>query len=148
MRREKEVRLRTQQHIMSFFHKNLGKIVLLTVLGAAFLGMTTGIHQAHAASISPSASDVSSIIQDVFGPDAPAAMSIAWCESSYNPNAVNSIAIGNSYAEGLFQILVPSTWNTTSQAGNSPFDARANTIAAHEIFVRDVYSWREWACQP
>jgi hypothetical protein len=149
--KEKEVRLRKQQHVMSFFYRNLSKFVLLVVLGAAFFGITNGIqaiHQAHAETAAPSSSDVGNIIQDVFGPDAPTAMRIAWCESSYNPNAINSIAIGDSYAEGLFQILVPSTWNTTSQAGNSPFDARANAIAAHEIFIRDGHSWREWACQP
>jgi hypothetical protein len=143
--------LKKQQHIINFCCGNTGKFVLLVILGAAFFGITNGIqalHQAHAATASPSASNVENIIQDVFGPDAPAAMRIAWCESSYDPNAVNSIAIGDSRAEGLFQILVPSTWNTTSQAGNSPFDPRANAIAAHEIFIRDGHSWREWACQP
>jgi LysM repeat protein len=89
-----------------------------------------------------------SIINEIFGADAPAALRIAMCESSLNPNAVNNISIGGSHAEGLFQILYPSTWNTTSQAAMSPFNARANAIAAHEIFVRDGHSWREWACQP
>ena len=88
------------------------------------------------------------IIHQVFGPDAPAAMNIARCESTFNPSAVNSIAIGGSHAEGLFQILYPSTWYTTSQAHSSPFDARANAIAAHEIFMRDGHSRREWACRP
>jgi lysozyme len=88
------------------------------------------------------------IIDDVFGADAVAATRIATCESSLNPSAVNGISIGGSHAKGLFQILHPSTWSTTSQAGMSPFDARANTIAAHEIFVRDGHSWREWACRP
>ena len=86
------------------------------------------------------------IINEVFGADAPAALRIAMCESSLNPNAVNSTPIGGSHARGLFQILYPSTWNTTSQAAMSPFNARANTIAAHEIFIRDGHSWREWAC--
>lgn len=89
-----------------------------------------------------------SIINEVFGPDAPEALNIAMCESSFNPNAVNAIAIGGSHAEGLFQILYPSTWNTTSQAAMSPFNAMANTVAAHEIFIRDGHSWREWACRP
>ena len=98
--------------------------------------------------ISAESSDASptSIINDVFGSDAPAAMHIATCESSLNPNAVNGIAIGGSHAKGLFQILHPSTWDTTSEAAMSPFDARANAIAAHEIFMRDGHSWREWAC--
>jgi LysM repeat protein len=89
-----------------------------------------------------------SVINEVFGSDAPSAQRIAMCESSLNPSAANSTPIGGSHAEGLFQILYPSTWNTTSQAGASPFNARANAIAAHEIFARDGHSWREWACQP
>jgi LysM repeat protein len=89
-----------------------------------------------------------SIINDVFGSDASSATHIAMCESTLNPNAVNSIPIGGSHAKGLFQILHPSTWSTTSQSGMSPFDAKANAIAAHEIFVRDGHSWREWACRP
>ncbi len=89
-----------------------------------------------------------STIHDVFGADASAAMHVATCESSLNPNAVNQISISGSHAEGLFQILYPSTWQGTSQAPMSPFDARANAIAAHDIFVRDGHSWKEWSCQP
>ena len=140
-----------RQHVISLIYNNLGKIILVVALSATIFGITSKAQftqKAHAETTSPSASDVQNVIQNVFGPDAPAAMNIAWCESSDNPNAVNSTAIGNSHAEGLFQILYPSTWYTTSQAGNSPFDITANTIAAHEIFVRDGYSWREWACQP
>jgi hypothetical protein len=143
--------LRIQQHIMSSLSGKLGKIVLIIILGAAFFGIANGvqaIQQASAKNASSSSSSAQSVIQDVFGADAPAAMNIAWCESSNNSNAVNSTAIGDSRAEGLFQILYPSTWNTTSQAGNSPFDARANALAAYEIFIRDGHSWREWACQP
>jgi LysM repeat protein len=116
-----------------------------------------GAHGTQAASASTStyetlaltmADSTTSIINEVFGSDAPAALRIAMCESTLNPNAVNSTPIGGSHAEGLFQILYPSTWSTTSQAGASPFNARANAIAAHEIFMRDGHSWREWACQP
>jgi hypothetical protein len=140
-----------QQHIINSLCGNIGKIILIVVLGAAFFGIANRVQvtqKAHAETAAPSISSVQSIIQNVFGADAPAAMNIAWCESTDNPNAINSTAIGNSHAEGLFQILYPSTWYTTSQAGNSPFDASANTIAAHEIFIRDGHSWREWACQP
>ncbi len=104
--------------------------------------------QSNAASTQSSAAPPKSIINDVFGSDAPSAIHIATCESSLNPNAVNWISIGGSHAKGLFQILHPSTWNTTSEAAVSPFDARANAIAAHEIFLRDGHSWREWACHP
>ncbi|GHO42580.1 hypothetical protein KSX_07430 [Ktedonospora formicarum] len=91
---------------------------------------------------------VEGMIDDVFGTYAPAAKRVAMCESTMNPNATNSISIGGSHAAGVFQILYPSTWNTTSQASKSPYDAQANIQAAYEIFSRDGYSWREWACQP
>ncbi len=96
---------------------------------------------------SSNGSSIADMINSVFGPYAASAQHIAMCESTMNPNATNSVAIGGSHAAGLFQILYPSTWNTTSQAGASPYDAHANIVAAHEIFVRDGYSWREWECQ-
>lgn len=87
------------------------------------------------------------MIDQVFGADAPTAVRIATCESGLNPNAYNPTSIGGSHAAGLFQILYPSTWYTTPEAGLSPYDAMANIQAAHSIFVRDGYSWREWVCQ-
>jgi Transglycosylase SLT domain len=143
--------LKKQQHVMTWLRASLGKIILSVVLGSACFGVANNVLSAqpvHAASVSPADSSVVGIIQQVFGPDAPSAMNIARCESTFNSNAVNSIAIGGSHAEGLFQILYPSTWYTTSQAHSSPFDARANAIAAHEIFIRDGHSWREWECRP
>jgi len=50
----------------------------------------------------------------------------------------------HSHATGLWQILYPSTWLTTSQGVQLPYDAYANTLAAYQIFQRDGYSWREW----
>ncbi len=85
---------------------------------------------------------VPAIINQVFGAYGPAATNIARCESGLNPGAYNP-----SGASGLFQIM-PGTWAGTSQAGSSPYNAYANAVAAHEIFVRDGYSWREWVCQP
>jgi len=85
---------------------------------------------------------IPAIINQVFGAYAPAAMNVARCESGLNPGAYNP-----SGASGLFQIM-PGTWAGTSQAGSSPYNAYANAVAAHEIFVRDGYSWREWVCQP
>ncbi len=96
----------------------------------------------------PGSAEVVGIIQSVFGSYSDAAIAVARCESSLNPSAVNPTPIGGSHATGLFQILYPSTWNTTSQAGNSPYDAQANTDAAYQIFKRDGYSWREWSCKP
>jgi hypothetical protein len=87
-------------------------------------------------------------IQAVFGPYSAGALNIARCESGYDPNARNTIAIGNSHAEGVFQILYPSTWNGTSYHNYSPYNSWANIRAAYEIFKRDGYSWREWACRP
>jgi hypothetical protein len=84
----------------------------------------------------------------VFGGYSQGALAVARCESGYDPNAWNSYPIGNSHAEGVFQILYPSTWDTTSYAGNSPYNYVANIHAAYQIFSRDGHSWREWACQP
>ena len=77
-----------------------------------------------------------------------AALNIARCESGFNPSAVNPIVVLNSHAQGVFQILYPSTWNSTSYAGQSPFDYHANIRAAYQIFARDGFSWREWQCRP
>jgi hypothetical protein len=145
------VNLKVQQNIATSIRTIISKAALAVVLGASFFGIATSVQeasQAQAATISPATSNIQAIIQQVFGADAPSAMRIVACESNFNPNAVNSISIAGSHAQGLFQILYPSTWNTTSQAGKSPFDPMANTLAAHEIFVRDGHSWREWACQP
>ncbi len=84
----------------------------------------------------------------IFGGYSTGALNVARCESGYNPNAYNPYAIGNSHAEGVFQILYPSTWYTTSFANSSPYDAVTNIRAAYQIFSRDGYTWQEWACQP
>ncbi len=93
-------------------------------------------------------SSVAGMIYSVFGPYASGAMRVANCESGLNPRAYNPVSIGGSHAMGVFQILYPSTWVGTSQSYNSPYDPMANVLAAHNIFVRDGYSWREWACRP
>jgi hypothetical protein len=87
-------------------------------------------------------------INSVFGAYSQGAISVARCESGLNPNAYNPYAIGNSHAEGVFQILYPNTWDTTAYANYSPYDANFNIHAAYQIFARDGNSWREWACQP
>ncbi len=87
-------------------------------------------------------------IVSVFGPYAQGALAVSKCESDYDPNAWNSYPILNSHASGVFQILYPSTWNTTAYSSYSPFDANANIHAAYQIFSRDGHSWREWQCQP
>ena len=97
---------------------------------------------------SESGGSVANMINQVFGSYAGGAMNVATCESGLNPGATNSMSIGGSHAAGVFQILYPSTWAGTSEAANSPYGAWSNIVAAHEIFVRDGYSWREWTCQP
>ena len=95
---------------------------------------------------SPGQAAVIAMINLVFGSFAPTALSVARCESGFNALAYNPISIGGSHAEGVFQILYPSTWRGTSEASSSPYSAMANILAAHQIFVRDGYSWREWSC--
>lgn len=100
------------------------------------------------AGANPGQQAVMNEIVAVFGSYSQGALNIARCESGYDPNAYNSYPILNSHASGVFQILFPSTWQTTSYSGYSPFDANANIHAAYEIFSRDGYSWREWQCKP
>lgn len=142
---------------MSFLRKltkeSFAKRVITILLGLAIVGVIFGsnvlsIHNAHAKPALPEVVSLERIIYNVFGSDGPAAVHIAMCESSMNPHAVNPISVGGSHAVGLFQILSPSTWHGTSQASKSPFNARANILAAYNIFLRDGHSWREWTCRP
>jgi hypothetical protein len=96
----------------------------------------------------PGTAAVISEIEAVFGGYSTGALAVARCESGYDPNAWNSISIMGSHAEGVFQILYPSTWDNTSYAGYSPYNYWANIHAAYQIFSRDSYTWREWQCQP
>jgi Transglycosylase SLT domain len=88
--------------------------------------------------------DIAQDITDAFTPLGPAAvqwaMNVAWCESRYHPNSVNS----SSGAEGLFQFL-PSTWAFTPYAGYSAFDPKYNALAAAWLYHRDGPS--QWVCQ-
>ena len=67
------------------------------------------------------------------------AQKIAWCESKYDPHAVNS----DSDAQGLFQFL-PSTWAGTPFASSSPFDPNANAQAAAWLY--QTYGPTQWEC--
>jgi hypothetical protein len=97
---------------------------------------------------SPAQQVVINEIVAVFGSNANNALAIARCESGFDASARNPYPVGNSHAEGVFQILFPDTWNTTSYSGDNPYDYVANIHAAFQIFQRDGYSWREWQCQP
>jgi hypothetical protein len=88
--------------------------------------------------------EIAKDITDAFsplGPDAVQwAMNVAWCESRYHPNSVNT----DSGASGLFQFL-PSTWGGTPYASQSPFDPRANAFAAAWLYSH--YGPGRWVCQ-
>ncbi len=84
------------------------------------------------------------IITDAFSPlgqdSVRWAMRIAWCESRYHPNSVNS----DSGASGLFQFL-PSTWAGSPWHAQSPFDPVANSQAAAWLY--HTYGPQRWVCQ-
>lgn len=149
--------LRRYQYVRRLFQtlpkERFGKSVITILFGLAIVGVTFGsnvlsTHSVHAEPAHPNIASLERMIDNVFGSDGPAAVHVAMCESSMNPRAVNWTSIGGSHATGLFQILSPSTWRGTPQASQSPLNARANILAAHNIFLRDGHSWREWACRP
>ena len=86
---------------------------------------------------------IAKIITDSFSPLGPGAvqwaMNVAYCESRYHPNSVNS----TSGASGLFQFL-PSTWGGTPWASQSPFDPVANAQAAAWLYSH--YGPGRWQC--
>jgi Transglycosylase SLT domain len=125
----------------------IGKIGLCVILLATIVGAMTGLHssQAHAETLHTQTAangSYTDMIHQVFGAYGDQAVRIAECESTMNPNAYNGV-LG---AAGLFQII-PSTWASTSEAGQSVYNPAANIQAAHEIFVRDGNSFAEWQCQ-
>ena len=87
---------------------------------------------------------IAKLITDAFSPLGAAAVqwaiNVAYCESRYHPNSVNS----SSGASGLFQFL-PSTWAFTPEHALSPFDPGANAKAAAWLYARDGPS--QWVCQ-
>jgi len=87
---------------------------------------------------------IAKVINDAFSPLGPAAVqwaiNVAYCESRYHPNSVNS----DSGASGLFQFM-PGTWGGTPWASQSPFDPVANAQAAAWLYSH--YGPRRWTCQ-
>jgi hypothetical protein len=87
---------------------------------------------------------IGQIISAAFSPLGQAAVTwalrVAWCESRYHPNSVNS----SSHASGLFQFL-PSTWAGTPWHAQSPFDPTANAQAAAWLYK--TYGPQRWVCQ-
>jgi len=96
----------------------------------------------------PGKAVITAKVRAVFGPYSDAALRIVACESQFNTNNYNPISILGSHAEGIFQILYPSTWYGTAYRTYSPYDWNYNIPAAYEIFKSDGYTWREWECQP
>jgi regulator of protease activity HflC (stomatin/prohibitin superfamily) len=87
---------------------------------------------------------IAKIITDAFSPLGQAAvvwaLRIAYCESRYHPNSVNS----SSGASGLFQFM-PGTWAGTPWASQSPFDPVANAQAAAWLYSH--YGPGRWSCK-
>lgn len=106
--------------------------------------------QAEAAAIAarsnhpPPPPEIAQDITDAFSPLGPAAvqwaMNVAYCESRYHPNSINT----DSGASGLFQFL-PSTWSGTPEASQSPFNPKANALAAAWLYSH--YGPGRWVCQ-
>jgi hypothetical protein len=85
------------------------------------------------------------VVNAVFAEDAPAATSVATCESGMNPGAVSSGG-GN---HGLFQINSVHAGNfeaVTGQPFSSVYDPIFNTVYAKWLY--DQSGWSPWTCQP
>ena len=99
---------------------------------------------ASAASLPAGSGDIPAIIQAAFAPLGQGAVNwalkVAFCESGYNPNAVNPY----SGTEGLFQFM-PSTWAGTPWGHDSPFAPRYNALAAAWLYQRQGGS--PWQCK-
>ena len=90
--------------------------------------------------------EVRSLIEEYFLPeDVNKAIRVAWCESSFNPAAVNP-ATG---ASGLFQHL-PEFWAERTEAagwqGASIFDSEANVAVAAWMLYEHPGGWSHWDC--
>lgn len=92
-------------------------------------------------------SDVRALIERYFRPeDVNRAIRIAWCESSFNPRAVNP----TSGAAGLFQHL-PRFWAERSALAGWPgadaFDPEANVAVAAWLLYEFPGTWEHWTCK-
>lgn len=95
----------------------------------------------------PVPSDIESIIRAAaakWGADPSQLLRVAWCESRYNPSAINA----RSGASGLFQFM-PATWAANSvragYAGASAFDPVASANVAAYMFARGQAA--QWSCK-
>ena len=83
--------------------------------------------------------DIVSIIHEVFGVNAGAALAVAWCESTFDPNEV-----GDDGERGLFQIH-ETHWFWMDE--DLLFDPLYNTQMAFELSRGGTY-WSSWTCHP
>jgi len=95
----------------------------------------------------PVPADIESVIRAAaaaWGADASQLLRVAWCESRYNPYAVNA----RSGASGLFQFM-PATWAANSvragYAGASVFDPVASANVAAYMFRNGQAG--QWSCK-
>jgi hypothetical protein len=95
----------------------------------------------------PAPADIESMIRGAatsWGADPSQLLRVAWCESRYNPSAINS----RSGASGLFQFM-PATWAANSvragYAGASVFDPVASANVAAYMFARGQAA--QWSCK-
>ncbi len=95
----------------------------------------------------PVPAEIESVIRAAaaaWGADPNQLLRVAWCESRYNPYAINA----RSGAAGLFQFM-PATWAANSAragyGGASVFDPAASANTAAFMFSRGQ-AW-QWACK-
>ena len=95
----------------------------------------------------PVPGDIEAVIRSAaaaWGADPTQLLRVAWCESRYNPYAVNA----RSGASGLFQFM-PATWAANSvragYSGASVFDPVASANVAAYMF-RNGQAW-QWSCK-
>ena len=100
-------------------------------------------HYAALSNHAPPPPYIAKIINDAFSPLGTRAVqwaiNIAYCESRYHPNSVNT----SSGATGLFQFMA-GTWSGTPWASKSRFDPVANAQAAAWLYK--TYGPGRWSC--
>lgn len=93
----------------------------------------------------PASADVEDLIRAEFGDLADQALSVAWCESRYHPDAVNGPS------RGLFQIHEVHADQWAAVIGRSYWsswdDPAANTTFARWLY-RKAGGWGPWSCKP
>ena len=104
---------------------------------------TAAAHYVALSNHAPPPPYIAKIINDAFGPLGARAVqwaiNIAYCESRYHPNSVNT----DSGATGLFQFMA-GTWSGTPWASKSRLDPVANAQAAAWLYK--TYGPGRWSC--